>query len=219
MARNKVHIYFVPGLSASSKIFEYLNLPSDKYTCHYIEWITPKSKDESIESYASSLCKTITEPNPVLVGVSFGGIMVQEMGRIIKTKKIIIISSVKSELEFPKKFTIAKITHIYKIFPTKYIRQVELFVKNNFGKKAKKRMEIYQKYQTLIEPNYLDWAFYTILHWKKNYKSENLYHIHGDSDSIFPPKYIQNFIPIKDGTHTMILSKAKEITKVLQEVI
>jgi len=219
MPKNSIHIYFVPGLSASSKIFEYLNLPSNKYTCHYIEWLNPLNADESIKNYASRLCKSITEPNPVLVGVSFGGIMVQEMARIVNAKKTIIISSVKSELEFPKKFTIAKITQIYKIFPTKYLKQIELFVKDNFGDKTKKRVELYQKYQTAVDPNYLDWAFYTILHWKKTYKSENLYHIHGDSDNIFPPKYINNFIPIKDGTHIMILAKAKEISEVLQEII
>jgi len=177
MPKNNKHIYFVPGLSASSKIFEYLDLPADKYTCHYLEWITPENERESIEDYALRLCAFIKESNPILVGVSFGGIMVQEMARIVEAKKTIIISSVKNKLE------------------------------------------LYEKYQYILEPIYLKWAFYTILHWKKTYKSQNLYHIHGDADKIFPPKYITDFIPIKNGTHLMIIIKAKEISKVLQEII
>jgi esterase/lipase len=33
--------------------------------------------------------------NPVLIGVSFGGILVQEMAKHIDARKVIIISSVK----------------------------------------------------------------------------------------------------------------------------
>ncbi len=219
MLKKNIHIYFVPGLGANSKIFEYLNFPSNIYTCHYLEWLMPENKTESIEKYASRLCKSIKEPNPILVGVSFGGIMVQEMAKIVKAKKTIIISSVKSELEFPKKFIFAKKTRIYKLFPTKYIRQMEFFVRDNFGNKFKKRIELYEKYQITINPTYLNWAFYTILHWKKIYKLTNLYHIHGDIDKIFPPKYIADFIPIKNGSHLMIITKAKEISEVLQEII
>jgi len=219
MPKNNKHIYFVPGLSASSKIFEYLDLPADKYTCHYLEWITPENERESIEDYALRLCAFIKESNPILVGVSFGGIMVQEMARIVEAKKTIIISSVKNELEFPEKFKFAKITKIYKLFPTYSFKQIGGFAKEYFGPKVKKKIELYEKYQYILEPIYLKWAFYTILHWKKTYKSQNLYHIHGDADKIFPPKYITDFIPIKNGTHLMIIIKAKEISKVLQEII
>jgi esterase/lipase len=37
---------------------------------------------------------------PVLVGVSFGGILVQEIATHIKARKVIIISSVRSNAEF-----------------------------------------------------------------------------------------------------------------------
>lgn len=209
----------MPGLGASSKIFEYLNLPSDKYTCHYLEWLLPISVEESISNYAQRLSQTIKEPNPILIGVSFGGIIVQEMASFIDTKCVIIISSVKSETEFPKKFSVAKTTHLYKLFPSRHFKQIGGFVKENFGNKLKKRIELYEKYQTELTPIYLDWAFYTILNWKKNKAIANLYHIHGDADAIFPPEYIANFISVKDGTHIMILNKAKEISKIIQEII
>ena len=118
----KIHIYFVPGLAASSKIFEHIKLPDDRFEIHLLEWLIPKSKTENIQHYAKRMCRYINHKNPILVGVSFGGVMIQEMSKIIATRKSIIISSVKSKKELPKRLRFARNTKIYKLFPTKSIR-------------------------------------------------------------------------------------------------
>jgi len=52
--------------------------------------------DESLESYAKRLSEHIPKNDEVvLIGVSFGGIIVQEIHKLVNTKKVIIISSVK----------------------------------------------------------------------------------------------------------------------------
>jgi hypothetical protein len=76
---SKKHLYFVPGLAANSKIFEHIQVDATKYECHFLEWKIPVSKDESIEAYAQRMCAAITHESPILIGVSFGGVMVQEM--------------------------------------------------------------------------------------------------------------------------------------------
>jgi len=219
MPQKKKHIYFMPGLGASSKIFEHLKLDTEKYSLHYLEWLMPTDKNEDISAYATRLVQAIEEPNPVLIGVSFGGIMVQEMARLIKADKVIIISSIKSPAELPKGMQIAKSTGIYKLFPSQYLDNLGGFAKEYLGEKIKKRIELYEKYQNMLDPIYLDWAFKTLLHWQKNYITLKLYHIHGDADKIFPVKYINNYMPIKNATHIMILNKAKEISKILEEII
>jgi pimeloyl-ACP methyl ester carboxylesterase len=219
VTQQKTHIYFMPGLAASPKIFDYLELPEDTYECHFLEWMLPIDLDESISNYAHRLSMEVKEKNPILVGVSFGGIMVQEMARFIDTKTVVLISSVKSDKELPKRMGFAKNTGLYKLFPTKYLKSIEKFAKDNFGGNIKKRVALYEKYLAFSDPRYLDWAFHTILHWKKNYETPNLYHIHGDADGVFPVKHISNYIKVKNGTHIMILNKAKEISEILQEII
>ena len=83
----------MPGLAANSQIFKYISLPDDKFVLHYLEWLLPESIDESIEDYAKRMCEFIKEKNVILIGVSFGGIIVQEMAKIIKPIKLVIISS------------------------------------------------------------------------------------------------------------------------------
>ncbi|HIP26804.1 MAG TPA: alpha/beta hydrolase, partial [Flavobacteriaceae bacterium] len=106
MKGKKLHLYFVPGLAASISIFEYIKLPKANFKIHLLPWLVPLTKEESIENYAKRMCKSITEENHVLVGVSFGGIMAQEMSKISHPLKTIIISSVKHHDEFPLRLKI-----------------------------------------------------------------------------------------------------------------
>ncbi len=69
----------------------------------------------------------ITHANPVLIGVSFGGILVQEMAQFITTRKVIIISSVRCNNQFPRRLKIAKATKAYKLLPMRLIANVRCF--------------------------------------------------------------------------------------------
>jgi len=87
-------------------------------------WIKPL-KNESLNSYAFRMTKFIDSKNPILVGVSLGGVLVQEISKIIKCEKIIIISSIKSRSELPVSMKMAKYTNIHKLLPIKWIEDIE----------------------------------------------------------------------------------------------
>lgn len=210
-------IYFMPGLAASSSIFEHINLPKDKFEIHLLEWLIPESKNEPLATYVQRICKLIKHTEFILVGVSFGGIIVQEMRKYCKPIKTIIISSVKHEKEFPKRLKLIRSTKAYKLTPIKAITNIENFAKYTFGKNAKKRVELYKKYLAMRDEIYLPWAIYNVLHWQQK-SDDNIIHIHGDNDNIFPIKNIKNCIVVKGGTHVMILNKAKKINQILTEI-
>ena len=84
----------MPGMAASTSIFQNIVLPADIFDMHLLEWLIPK-KGISLSDYAKLMCAKVKEKNPVLIGVSFGGMLVQEMANHIKTRQVIIISSVK----------------------------------------------------------------------------------------------------------------------------
>ncbi|CAM1363208.1 Pimeloyl-ACP methyl ester carboxylesterase [Tenacibaculum sediminilitoris] len=214
---SKTHIYFVPGLAANSKIFEYISLPEKKNELHFLNWMLPTSINESIEEYAQRFCAQIKHKNPILIGVSFGGIMVQEMSKIIDCKKVIIISSVKSNKEFPKRLKLAQITKAYKLFPTKIIANIESYKRYFFNDYLKKRAELYKIYLSVSSKEYLQWAIYNVLHWKQEESIPNIVHIHGKKDEVFPIKHIKKSIEVENGTHVMILYKAKTISEILKK--
>jgi esterase/lipase len=215
----KIPIYFMPGLAAGPEIFKKLTLNKEKYTFHYLKWIKPLDVEEKIDNYALRLSAKITEENPVLVGVSFGGIMVQELAKFLNPRKVIIISSVKSPDELPQRFRIAKFTRIYKLFPIKVIENFEDYTKYFLGKTLKKKADLYKKYLYVRSKESLKWSIYNIIKWEQIKPIENIIHIHGSADTVFPIKNIKNAIEIKEGTHIMILTKAKKISKIIDEIL
>jgi esterase/lipase len=215
MPLNKIHIYLVPGLAASPKIFEYLNFDPQLFETHYLEWLIPLSKNETLENYAKRMSELVLNENSILIGVSFGGIMVQEMSNFINVKKVIIVSSIKSKNELPNRLKILNKIKAHKIIPITPLTNIEIFEKLAFNDFTKKRFKLYKKYLAVRDETYLSWAINALLNWKRINSVTNLVHIHGTNDHIFPIKNIQNCIKISGGTHIMILNKAKSLTKII----
>lgn len=209
----------MPGLAASPTIFERIQLPADLFEMHLLEWEIPL-EHESLQAYAKRMAQKVTHENPVLIGVSFGGILVQEMKAFLQPKKVIIISSVKANFEFPRRFKIAKTTKAYKLIPTQLFENIESLMKFSFGSSIiKQRLVLYEKFLSVRNKHYLDWSIEQIINWERKDIDPEIIHIHGDADEVFPPKYIKEFIPIKGGTHIMILSKYKWLNENLPKII
>lgn len=214
----KIPVYMMPGLAASSSIFERIILPDDIFETVLLEWEISFDK-ETLPDYAKRIANKIQHQNPVLIGVSFGGILVQEMAKCIETRKIIIISSVKTNLEFPRRMKVAKTTKAYKLIPTNLLANVESLTKFSFGFKIDQRLKLYEKFLRVRDKRYLDWAVEQVILWKRTVADEKVIHIHGDEDDVFPIKNIKNCIVVKGGTHIMILAKYKWLNENLPRII
>jgi hypothetical protein len=215
----KIHVYFMPGMAASPSIFERIQLPLDTFEIHLLEWLVPE-KEETIEHYAQRLAKSIRHDNAILVGVSFGGILVQEMKAFVNPKKVIIISSVKSNIELPRWMKIARSTKAYKLIPTKLLENIDDLAKFTFGSSIiKQRLKLYEKFLSVRDKDYLDWAIEQIINWKRVEIDPEVIHIHGDNDEVFPIKHIKNCIIVKGGTHIMILTKYRWLSDNLPKIM
>ena len=218
MANSKIHIYLMPGMAASGKIFEYLSLPKEKFELHILEWKQPL-KGQSIAQYAAEMCTLVKHQNPVLIGVSLGGVLVQEMAKLIPVLKVIIISSIKQKSELPKRMLFARYTNMHKLLPTGLVNNVELLAKYAFGESVTKRLELYEKYLSIRDKFYIDWCIHEMVNWQQTVYDKNLIHIHGEKDTVFPIKNIKNCITVKNGTHAMIIHRAKWFNEQLPTII
>src|SRR5258707_139416 len=97
-------IYCISGLGTDAKIFSRLKIRG--YQLIHLPWLKPRSK-ESMKSYAARMAAPIHHPSPVLLGVSFGGMVAIEIAKQLPVKKTIIISSVKTLKEIPSWMRIA----------------------------------------------------------------------------------------------------------------
>lgn len=211
----KKHIYLIPGTAASSNIFDRIKFPKDEFEIHHIDWLIPMSLNESIEAYSMRLSKQIYHQNPILIGVSFGGIIAQEISKILPSKEIVIISSIKNKYELSKILYFVKISRLYLLVTPKLINLTEKILSFTFGNRTKKQIEVYRNYLPYRNSIYLRWAVKQALFWKQKISIPGIIHLHGTNDLVFPIRNIKACLKIENGSHAMILTKGKKISSIL----
>lgn len=209
-------IYFLAGLGFDKRIF--YNLELQNVDIAYLDWLEP-IKNESFEDYVTRISEQIkpSEKEIILAGHSFGGIVVQKLSQIIKTKKVIIISSIKSKSEIPITLRFLKYIKLYNFFNRELILRSFPIWARAFGYNSEKGRNLFVQMISNCSDNYFKWSMDKVVHFEGFEGINNLIHIHGTNDKTFPIGKIKDPIPIKDGSHFMVFSKPEEVSEVLNE--
>lgn len=220
MKSSIIHIYMMPGLAANPSIFEFVKLPEEQFEIHWLEWFIP-SENQTLQDYAQQMCAKIKHDNVVLLGVSFGGILVQEMAKLIVVRQVIVVSSVQSKYELPAHFKFAKITKAYKLLPTGLlsVENISKLEKLQLGETINKRVELYKKFLSVNDKQYLDWAIEQVISWDQEAPNPDTVFIHGNKDMVFPHSCKDDCHVIDGGTHIMIINRAKWFNENLPKII
>ena len=209
-------IYFISGLGADEKAFQSLQLPGVQPI--HLNWVPPLKK-ESIEAYAQRMADRITEPDPVIIGLSFGGIMAIEIAKLIPVKKLIIISSAKGKQELPPYFTICRYIPFHKLMPLRVISMNEKAMFYIFGTRTIEQKKNLVSIINNSITGFNEWAIDRIVNWTNKQIPAKLVHIHGDADKLLPYRFVKADHTISNGGHFMIVNQAKEISALLQKLI
>lgn len=206
------HIYLFSGLGTDERVFQ--NLDFSKYAITFVKWIEP-TKNETIESYAKNLAKQIIHSNPILIGLSFGGIMAVEVAKQISTKKVILIASAKNKKEIPIYFRFLGWISIDALVPTSILKKSNFLSYWFFGVETEADKLMLKEILLDTNPIFLKWAISKIIRWKNITSVENLIHIHGTNDRLLPIYYVKCDEKIIGGGHFMTMNKSDEINKLL----
>src|SRR5580765_6955326 len=182
-------IILFPGLGASEKLFERFNF--GRRNTQVINFLVPQKK-ESLHHYCERIAKTIPQDGDLIfIGVSFGGILAQEVSKIIPPKKLILISSIKTELEKPGYFTLLKIFPVYRILPSSWMKNLVAVLGDFFTPKTKEDREFFLSQLREADIHVVSWGIHQTIHWKQQAVLPGSIHIHGSGDRLFPSKKIK----------------------------
>jgi len=210
-------IYFVSGLGADERIFQWLRY--DGYRPKHIQWITPE-KGESIEGYALRLSEQIDDENPIVVGLSFGGMIAVELAKQLKTEKIILLSSVKQRSEVPFYFKLFRAFPLHRIFPFKTLLWGFYWLAYwLFSPEGRDQKDLLKTVLIETDPHFLKWALHKVVIWKNQEVPQNLIHLHGKRDRIFPYRFVSPDYAIENSGHLMVMNRAEEVSNLLEELI
>lgn len=209
-------IYCISGLGADERAFSKLKI--NGYQLQVIPWLMPEV-NEKIEHYATRMRTAIKDKNPVLMGLSFGGMLCTEIAKQIPVDKIIIISSIKSSKELPFWMkTVAKLK-LHKIVPLRSTRLTEPIQNMMLGVQSQEEKTIASNYRKSVGLPYTNWAVNQALNWKNDWQHPRIYHIHGDKDNMFPIKNIKADFTIKNGGHFMVMNHAREVSDCINSIL
>lgn len=208
-------VYCLSGLGADEKVFHPLQINAKM---KFIPWLQP-FKNENIKHYAKRMAEMIDHASPVLLGISFGGMIGIEIARVIEVEQLIIVSSVKSANELPQWMRIMGKFYLHKVLPTRSYKFTERFDNNRLGITNEKELALVNSYRKKLDPIYFDWAVHQVLNWKNKWYPQNIIQIHGEKDRIFPLKNLKPTHIIEGGTHIMILNKTDELSKCINSVL
>lgn len=216
--KKEVDVYFVSGMCYNCKVFDKLILPKG-YNKIYIEWLMP-SIDETLQQYAQRMAESIDKSKPfVLVGYSFGALVVQEMNSFLSPQKTIIISSFKKETETPMLFRLARKTHLAERASLRVFSSTQL-ITDVFNRLVYNMpTSELETYMTVVDPVYIKWAIVQIISWIPDKVHPHLYHIQGTKDQIFPYEKMEDVYLVPEGDHLMVLKKYEEVSAFIKFIL
>ncbi|HEY9737139.1 MAG TPA: alpha/beta hydrolase [Trichocoleus sp.] len=210
-------IYFVSGLGADARVFQMLKF--EGYRPVHIRWLEPEP-GESVAAYARRLTAQIKTDKPIIVGLSFGGIIAIEIAKQIPVEKVVLLSSVKDLYEVPPYFRVFRWFPIHRIFPFKSLLwALYWFAYWIFGVDSLEERKLLKTILLETDPHFLKWALHRVVLWNNEEIPENLSHIHGRCDRIFPALFVEPDFMVKQGSHLMVINHAAEISDLLQRII
>jgi len=210
--------YFIGGIATDKRLYSHQlqHIPDSVY----LPFPTPEPSD-TMASYVLKFLPLIDTTRPFnLVGCSMGGIMTMELLQHIRPEKAVLISSVKNRSEMPWRLRQLKTTRLHKLLPGwLFIRSIA------WGSPFIKELKAVDGLEKVVAdmaranaPAFLSWCVHAIVCWEgpAAYR-EDIIHIHGDKDQMFPIKNLRRVIPVKNGSHKMLLSDPPYFTRFLSE--
>lgn len=207
-------IFAISGLGADRRVYDYLTLEHELIP---IDWIKPEGK-EGIEHYSKRLIDLYNigvDEDFGLMGVSFGGLIAVEIAKQHKPKFTILVSSVETKDELSALLKLVGKSRLLEILPEKLFNPPKALAHFMFGTDKK---ELLNSILDDADLGFTKWAISQLLNWQNETKIPHLIKIGGSKDKMLPPEG-ENITIIDQGEHFMIVDRAQEISKVLNEKI
>lgn len=209
--------YIFSGLGADERVFDQIDFGD--FSPVFIPWegVDP---DQSFESYIKQLSTHVHSENPVLMGISFGGIVAQEMSALFGNCPVLIISSIKTRIQLPVFMRAGGRISLHKLIPIKLVLKNRWMNHWLFGTRTEHEKKVLDQILADSDPVFTKWAIHQITAWKRRKEiPAKVIHIHGDADRIFRIGNVHPDYIIPGGTHFMTVSKHEEVSLVIQEAL
>lgn len=231
-----IPVYCISGLGADHHIFDGLDVPDVRWV--HLPWLMPEG-DEPIASYAERMkagMASASRPtadaslqtegmpplgatSPVLLGVSFGGMMAIEIAKLFPAATIILVSSIRHWRQLPLPIKMTTHLGLGKWTPPANLRLLAPLQDYFLGVETSADSRLVREYRGNVDPHYLQWSIRNIAGWQNEWQPASFYHLHGSKDRIFPINLVEPTHVVEGGGHLMIHNRVARINGILGDIL
>ena len=202
--------YGTGGLGADERAFKHVTLTHEFFP---VTWIK-NEPGEQLSSYALGLQKQIDTNKPfALLGVSFGGIVAQELCKFIKAPKLILILTIQDQWELRQIYRLVGRLKLVKLIPSFIFKLPFWLAKMVFSTNSALPGDILRD----TDESFVKWALDKTLTWQSSLIKMDAIRIYGTKDRLFPILPNKGGHRITNGGHFMIVDEAITISKIINK--
>lgn len=207
--------YLIPGLGADERVFRRLRLTG---TVHMLNWLAPQSPTEPLAHYAARLAEAVPLAEPCwLVGVSFGGLLAQEIGRLRPLARVVLISSLGQPTDLPPLLRLAGATGLHRLLPFGLLKWLPRAAQWFFGARGGTEYRLLRQILHDTDPAFARWATAQLLAWRGP-GLPGVVRLHGTRDRLLPASTTHIDYLVPGAGHFLIVSHAAQVSQVLNEL-
>lgn len=207
-------VYCLSGLGADERIFVKLKVSSAELV--HVPWPEYDKYDE-LPCYAQKVSALIQEENPIILGVSMGGMIGVEISKLRAVKKLILISSAKTKNEMPPYTGLFGKLMKSKILPAFLYKVPNQVLLDKFGAETEEDEAMLRIILKATDGKFMKWAMRAIALWQNETYEQPVAHIHGRQDKMIFAENVHADEWIEDGGHMMIYNRAEQVSKFVQK--
>jgi pimeloyl-ACP methyl ester carboxylesterase len=214
----KSQLIFLPGLGADGRLF--LHQRRAFKNSVFPPWLVP-SKGEDLTDYARRWAgKLKLNAGCILVGVSFGGMVAQEISRLVKLRAVILISSCRSPESIPAHLKWASNLPTWPRL-SKLLCHIFPRISGHFlGAETPEQRDLLIRMFLDTPDDFARWTVRAIRSWNGYHLAgTRIYHIHGNKDHLIPLGKVKPDRVILGGGHLINLTHPREVNGFIRDCL
>mgnify|MGYP001361527726 FL=1 len=214
---SECRVWVLPGMGADSRIFKSFRFP---WNATFLEWIEPKT-DESLSEYADRFLGAYPiQPNDLLFGYSFGGIVAQDWASRNEVQRVVLLNSLHYEAVLKPMYRNLGFTGILRWAPEGMILSL-IKGMTRLKTKPSRQLDLLLETMEQFDCKYYRWVLTAILYWEKPIPLAPVDTILGELDPVFsiqkPSK--DRFWILQGATHLSFTTHSAQISNLLKEKV
>jgi len=210
--------YFISGLGADETAFQ--KLADFGTTKIMVKWLK-NLPDETLRSYAERLIKKYQiQQEDIIVGLSFGGLIAQQIAEILNSKFVILVSSFRTKDDLKLLINKGLNLKLHRLIPDFKPPIIDEIIASYLNSGSRLSKPVLKQMIEKTDVQLMKWSIEKIYQQEQPLSEAVMkYNLIGGKDKIVKTWRNESTYVIDSGSHFMVYDNAEEVSAVIKQIV